>query len=334
MSPDGVASSSCVSCGACVKECPTGALTEKTVLLRGSPTSHVRTTCGYCGVGCTLMAGLRDGRVVSMVPADDGPSNHGHACLKGRFGWTYNYAGDRVRTPLLRDGTGWKAIGWEQALDLVARSFARIKEQSGPDALAAISSSRGTNEENYLLGKFIRCVMGTNHIDNCARVCHSATVTGMMETLGASAATNSIQDLNEARLILVVGANPTESHPVVGARILQRARRGVPLIVIDPRRTESARAATIHLQLRPGTNVALLNSFGHVIAGEGLLDKTFIEQRTEGAEHWLRTVKEYSPEITERVTGVPAEDIRRAARMYATSGASLCLHELCAGGCA
>ncbi|HTL63264.1 MAG TPA: formate dehydrogenase subunit alpha [Nitrospira sp.] len=328
MSPDGVASSSCVSCGACVKECPTGALTEKTVLLRGSPTSHVRTTCGYCGVGCTLMAGLRDGRVVSMVPADDGPSNHGHACLKGRFGWTYNYAGDRVRTPLLRDGTGWKAIGWEQALDLVARSFARIKEACGPDAVAAISSSRGTNEENYLLGKFIRCVMGTNHIDNCARVCHSATVTGMMETLGASAATNSIQDLNEARLILVVGANPTESHPVVGARILQRARRGVPLIVIDPRRTESARAATIHLQLRPGTNVALLNSFGHVIAGEGLLDKTFIEQRTEGAEHWLRTVKEYSPEITERVTGVPAEDIRRAARMYATSGASLCLHGL------
>ena len=327
-SQHGVASSSCVSCGACVKECPTGALTEKTVLLHGAPTSQVRTTCAYCGVGCTLMAGLREGRVVSMVPAADGPSNQGHACLKGRFGWTYNYAEDRVRTPLLRDGTGWKAIGWEQALDLVARSFGRIKEESGADALAAISSSRGTNEENYLLGKFIRCVMGTNHIDNCARVCHSATVTGMMETLGASAATNSIRDVDDARLILVVGANPTESHPVIGAKLLQRARHGIPLIVIDPRRTDIARAATIHLQLRPGTNVALLNSFGHVIASEGLLDKTFIEERTEGIEYWLATVKDYSPETVERLTGVPAEGIRRAARMYAGSGASLCVHGL------
>lgn len=325
---EGIASSTCVSCGACVKECPTGALTEKTVLRDGPPTSHVRTTCGYCGVGCAFDAGLRDGRVVSMVPADDGPSNHGHACLKGRFGWTYTYAEDRVRTPLLRDGTGWKAIDWEPALDLVARSFSRIKDQAGPDAMAAISSSRGTNEENYLFGKFIRCVMGTNHIDNCARVCHSATVTGMMETLGASAATNSIRDLDEAKLILVVGANPTESHPVIGAKLIQLARRGLPLIVIDPRRTDIARAATLHLQLRPGTNVALLNGLGHVIAAEGLLDRAFIEQRTEGIEDWLATVKEYPPEMVERVTGVPAEDIRRAARRYAASGASLSVHGL------
>ena len=325
---NGVASSTCVSCGACVKECPTGALTENTIVKHGRPTSHVRTTCAYCGVGCTFEAGVRDGQVVSMVPADDGPSNQGHACLKGRFGWTYNYAEDRVRTPLLRDGTGWKAIGWNQALDLIARTFTRIKEQAGPDALAAISSSRGTNEENYLFGKFIRCVMGTNHIDNCARVCHSATVTGMMETIGASAATNSIRDLNEARLILVVGANPTESHPVLGARLLQLARRGVPLLVVDPRRTEIARAATIHLQLRPGTNVALLNGLGHVIAREGLLDQTFVEQRTEGVEDWLATVKDYSPETVERSTGVPAEYIRRAARMYATSGASMSVHGL------
>ncbi|HSF69819.1 MAG TPA: molybdopterin-dependent oxidoreductase, partial [Nitrospira sp.] len=325
---NGVASSTCVSCGACVKECPTGALTEKTVVEDGRPTSRVRTTCAYCGVGCTFEAGVRNGHVVSMVPADDGPSNQGHACLKGRFGWTYNYAEDRVRTPLLRDGTGWKAIDWNQALDLIARAFTRIKEQAGPDALAAISSSRGTNEENYLFGKFIRCVMGTNHIDNCARVCHSATVTGMMETLGASAATNSIRDLNDTRLILVVGANPTESHPVLGARLLQLARRGVPLLVVDPRRTEIARSATIHLQLRPGTNVALLNGLGHVIASEGLLDQTFVEQRTEGVEDWLATVKEYSPETVERLTGVPAEDIRRAARMYATSGASMSVHGL------
>jgi len=324
----GIAASTCVSCGACVKECPTGALTEKTVLRHGRATSHVRTTCGYCGVGCAFDAGINDGRVVSMVPADDGPSNHGHACLKGRFGWTYQDAEDRVRTPLLRDGAGWKAIGWEQALDLVAQSLARIKEQAGPDALAAISSSRGTNEENYLFGKFIRCVMGTNHIDNCARVCHSATVTGMMETLGASAATNSIRDLDEAKLILVVGANPTESHPVLGAKLIQLARRGLPLIVIDPRRTDVARAATIHLQLKPGTNVALLNGLGHVIAQEGLLNRSFIEQRTEGVEEWLVAVKDYPPETVERMTGVPADDIRRAARMYAASGASLSVHGL------
>jgi formate dehydrogenase major subunit len=324
----GVASSTCVSCGACVKECPTGALTEKTILRSGRPTRHVRTTCAYCGVGCTLDAGLRDGRVVSMVPADDGPSNQGHACLKGRFGWTYNDAEDRVRTPLLRDGTGWKAIGWEQALDLAADALARIKREAGPDALAVISSSRGTNEENYLFGKFVRCVMGTNHIDNCARVCHSATVTGMMETFGASAASNSIQDLNDAALILIVGANPTESHPVIGARLLQLSRRGVPLLVIDPRRTEIARAATIHLQLRPGTNVALLNGFAHVIAHEGLLNRAFIEQRTEGVDDWRATVKEYAPETVARLTGVPADQIRRAARMYATSRASLSIHGL------
>jgi len=326
--PGGIASSTCVSCGACVKECPTGALTEKTVLRHGSATGRVRTTCAYCGVGCAFDAGVTDGRVVAMVPADDGPTNHGHACLKGRFGWTYNYADDRVRTPLLRNGAGWKTIGWEQALDLVASSFSRIKEESGPDAVAVISSSRGTNEENYLFGKFVRCVMGTNHIDNCARVCHSATVTGMMETLGASAATNSIRDLDEAKLILVVGANPTESHPVLGAKLIQLARRGVPLIVIDPRRTDAARAATIHLQLRPGTNVALLNGLGHVVADEGLLDRAFIEQRTEGIDEWLAIVKQYPPELVETITGVPADAIRRAARLYASSGRSLSVHGL------
>lgn len=323
-----VSESTCVSCGACVKECPTGALTEKTVTRHGRPTSLIRTVCGYCGVGCSFDAGVRDGRVVSMVPADGGPSNEGHACLKGRFGWTYNDADDRLRRPLLRGGAGWMEIGWDRAFDLMADEFGRIKHDVGADAVAVISSSRGTNEENYLFAKFIRCVMGTNHVDNCARVCHSATVTGMMETLGASAATNSIRDLDEARLVLVVGANPTESHPVLGASIHQLARRGVPLVVIDPRRTDLARIATLHLQLRPGTNVALLNGLGHVIAAEGLLDQTFIERRTEGAEEWLETVAACTPEATERLTDVPAELIRRAARLYATSGASLSVHGL------
>jgi len=324
----GFATSNCVSCGACVKECPTGALLETSVLQHGHPTSTVRTTCAYCGVGCTFDAGLRDGRVVTMVPADDGPSNQGHACMKGRFGWTYIYAEDRLKTPMLRTGSTWQAISWDAALDRLAYEFTRIKTEFGPDALAAISSSRGTNEENYLFGKFIRCVMGTNHIDNCARVCHSATVTGMMETLGASAATNSIQDLDQAKLIMVVGANPTESHPVVGASIKQAHRRGIPLIVIDPRKTELARLATLHLPLKPGTNVALLNGIGHVIAKEGLLDRPFIDARTEAVDDWLKSVEPCTPEWTEQITGVPADLIRQAARRYATSGASLCVHGL------
>ncbi len=322
------ASSNCVSCGACVKECPTGALTEKTVLVQGAPTRTVRTTCAYCGVGCAFDAGVRDGRVVQMLPADDGPSNQGHACMKGRFGWTYNDAPDRLRAPLLRRGNDWEEISWESALDRVAQEFMRIKNAHGPDALATISSSRGTNEENYLFGKFMRCVIGTNHIDNCARVCHSATVTGMMETLGASAATNSIQDLNLAHLIMVVGANPTESHPVVGARIKQAHRRGVPLIVIDPRRTELARLADLHLQLRPGTNVALLNAMGYVLAKERLFDQAFIEARTEGVEDWLKTVSDCTPEAAEAITGVPAHLIYQAARRYGSSRASLCVHGL------
>jgi formate dehydrogenase major subunit len=324
----GFVDSNCVSCGACVKECPTGALTEKTVLERGTPTNMVRTTCAYCGVGCAFDAGVREGRVVQMIPADDGPSNRGHACMKGRFGWTYNDAPDRLRVPLLRRGNDWEEISWEAALDLVAQRFTRIKDTFGPDALATISSSRGTNEENYLFAKFMRCVIGTNHIDNCARVCHSATVTGMMETLGASAATNSLQDLDVARLIMVVGANPTESHPVVGARIKQVHRRGVPLIVIDPRRTELARLADLHLRLRPGSNVSLLNAMGHVLVKEGLLDQTFIGARTEGVEEWIKTVSDCRPESAEAITGVPARLIYQAARLYGSSGASFCVHGL------
>ncbi len=324
----GFADSNCVSCGACVKECPTGALVEKTVLEGGAPTETVRTTCAYCGVGCAFDAGVRDGRVVQMLPADDGPSNQGHACMKGRFGWTYHDAPDRLRVPLLRRGKDWEEISWESALDRVAQEFTRIKADHGSDALATISSSRGTNEENYLFAKFMRCVIGTNHIDNCARVCHSATVTGMMDTLGASAATNSIQDFDLAHLIMVVGANPTESHPVVGARIKQAHRRGVPLIVIDPRRTELARLADLHLQLRPGTNVALLNAMGHVLVKEGLLDRSFIAARAEGLDDWLKTVSDCTPEAAEAITGVPAHLIALAARRYGTSGASLCCHGL------
>lgn len=324
----GFLASTCVSCGACVKECPTGALVEKSVAAAGQPAEWTRTVCAYCGVGCGFEAGTRDGRVVAMVPTDDTPSNLGHACMKGRFGWSYIYAQDRLRVPRVREGSQWRDISWDEAVDRIAQAFTRLVREHGRDAVATISSSRGTNEENYLFAKFMRCVIGTNHIDNCARVCHSATVTGMMETLGASAATNSLEDLDAATLVMAVGANLTESHPVVGARVKHVVRKGVPLIVIDPRRTELARVATLHLALQPGTNVALLNAMGRVIVEEGLLAPSFIEARTEGFEEWRRTVLATTLDEAERITGVPVALIRDAARRYATSAASYCVHGL------
>jgi formate dehydrogenase major subunit len=324
----GFAASNCVTCGACVKECPTEALLEKAVAEFGRPDTTTRTTCTYCGVGCQFDVGVRAGRIVRMLPVDESPVNQGHACLKGRFAFEYLDAPDRLTTPLLRRGTSWVEISWDEALDMMADHFNRIRDASGPEALAAISSSRGTNEENYLISKFVRCVFGTNNIDNCARVCHSATVTGMMETVGASAATNSLDSIEQAKLIMVVGANPTEAHPVVGARIKRVVRRGTPLIVIDPRRIELAEYAALHLRLRPGTNVALLNGMGHVIVTEGLMDRTFIEARTEQYDDWVGTVLPCTPEKTEQITGVPAGDIRKAARLYAQSGGSMCIHGL------
>ena len=324
----GFAASNCVTCGACVKECPTEAIQEKAVAAVGRPDSAVRTTCTYCGVGCAFDVGLRAGRIVQMVPVDESPVNHGHACLKGRFAYEYLDAPDRLTTPLLRRGTSWIEISWDEALDTMADHFTRLRDSFGPEALAAISSSRGTNEENYLISKFVRCVFGTNNVDNCARVCHSATVTGMMEVFGASAATNSLDSIEQAKLLMVVGANPTESHPVVGARLKRAARNGTPLIVVDPRRIELARYTALHLRLRPGTNVALLNGLGHVIVAEGLADRAFIEARTEQYDDWVQSVLPCTPEETERITGVPATLIRQAARLYAGSGASMCLHGL------
>jgi formate dehydrogenase major subunit len=329
----GFAASNCVSCGACVKECPTEALYEKAVARIGQPAGMTQTTCGYCGVGCQFKVGVRAGRIVQMMPVDDSPVNEGHACLKGRFGWDYLYSPERLTQPLLRTSSSratpsWQPISWDEALGHIADRFMKIREQHGAEAVAVISSSRGTNEENYLIAKFVRCVLGTNNIDNCARVCHSATVTGMLEVLGASAATNSMDSIDQAKLLMVVGANPTEAHPVLGARIVRAARQGTPLIVIDPRKIELVRYARMHLQLRPGTNVALLNGFGHVIVQEELLGKDFIQARTEQYEDWAQSVLSCTPEVTERITGVPAEMIRRAARLYACSGASMSIHGL------
>ncbi len=324
----GFAASNCVSCGACVKECPTDALIEKAIAEYGKPEYVTRTTCAYCGVGCNFDVGMRGGRIVTMRPVDSSPVNWGHACVKGRFGWDYIYSRDRLRKPIKRVGEKWVEIPWDEALGMVSSEFKRIKESHGPDALAAVSSSRGTNEENYLMQKFMRCAVGTNNVDNCARVCHSATVSGMMEVFGTWAATNSLGDLEQAKLLMLIGANPTEGHPVTGARIKRALRRGMKLVVIDPRRIELCRFAEVHLQLRPGTNVALFNGLANVIVQERLHNKKFIAERTENFDAWLQVVQKYTPEYTETITGVPADKIRSAARLYATSGASICAHGL------
>ncbi len=324
----GFAASNCVSCGACVKECPTDALFEKAVAESGKPDYVAQTTCAYCGVGCNFDVGVRAGRIVTMRPVEASPVNWGHACVKGRFGWDYIYAKERLRTPLLRKGDGWQPIAWDDAIGMIAERFSSILREHGPGALAGVSSARGTNEENYLMSKLMRAAVGTNNIDNCARVCHSATVSGMMEVFGTWAATNSLVDLDQAKLMMIVGANPTEGHPVTGARIKRAVRRGCKLIVIDPRKIELCRYADVNLHLKPGTNVALFNGMANVILEEGLHDREFISRRTENFEAWVETVKRYTPERAQALTGVPAEDIRRAARLYATSGASLCAHGL------
>ncbi|MCL4504805.1 MAG: formate dehydrogenase subunit alpha [Chloroflexi bacterium] len=327
--------SACVTCGACVKECPTGALSDKIALtdrLR-EPTHTTRTTCAYCGAGCQFDVEVTDAghQITRMIPVDSSPVNAGHACVKGRYAFEYIYAHDRLTKPLIRDEhtpDSWREASWEEAVALIAKRFGEIIARKGPDAVGCISSSRGTNEENYLMQKFARACLGTNNIDNCARVCHSATVAGMQEVIGTGAATNSLADIEKARLILIAGCNPTEGHPVTGARIKRAVRNGTKLVVIDPRKIELTRYADVHLQLRPGTNLAVFNGLAHVIIAEKLVDYEFVDKRTENFDAYWETVAQYTPERVEEISGVPADLLRKAARMYATSGASMAFHGL------
>ena len=321
--------SACVTCGACVKECPTDALSDKLVLTHGAPDPirTTRTTCTYCGVGCQFDAQVVGNRIVQMLPADDSLVNAGHACVKGRYAFDYVDSPDRLSTPLVKTGELQPAT-WDAAVSLIANRFSDIIQRYGPDSVACISSSRGTNEENYLLQKFTRACLGNNNIDNCARVCHSATVAGMQEVIGTGAATNSLADIDQAKLILIVGCNPTEGHPVTGARLKRAVRRGAKLIVIDPRNIELTKYADVHLRLRPGTNIAVLNGLAHVILTEELVNDEFVDKRTEHFKAFCDTVIQYTPERVEEISGVPAALLRQAARMYATSEASMACHGL------
>jgi formate dehydrogenase major subunit len=320
--------SECVSCGACADTCPTGAIEDKTVLAHGAPERFTRTTCPYCGTGCEMRVGTRGDRMVQSLPVLEAPVSQGHLCVKGRYAFEFVQAEDRVTEPMLRESGEWRRVSWPEATRFVARELARIRDAHGPDAIGVLSSARATNEENYVAQKFARVVLGTNNVDCCARVCHAPTAAAMAAALGTGAATNSFDDIEVARTFLVCGANPTEGHPVVGARIRQAVLAGAKLIVIDPRKTELARLATCHLQVRPGGNVPLLNAMAHVIVKEGLADAAFLAGRVTDVDEFRAFIEDFSPESVQAATGVAPEEVRAAARLYATHGPAMQFHGL------
>ncbi|MDR6854054.1 formate dehydrogenase subunit alpha [Variovorax guangxiensis] len=322
--------SECVSCGACVEACPTATLQEKSVIWLGQPEHSVITTCAYCGVGCAFKAEMKGNEVVRMVPWKDGKANDGHSCVKGRFAWGYATHQDRMLKPMIRKKITdpWQEVSWEVALGYAAGEFKRLQSQYGRDAIGGITSSRCTNEETYLVQKLVRAAFGNNNVDTCARVCHSPTGYGLKQTLGESAGTQTFKSVEKADVIVVIGANPTDGHPVFASRMKKRLREGAKLIVIDPRRIDIVKSphvkAAHHLQLRPGTNVAVVTALAHVIATEGLIAEDYVAERCDLASfaEWRAFVSkpENSPEATEAATGVPAEEMRAAARLYATAG--------------
>ncbi|WP_422770104.1 formate dehydrogenase subunit alpha [Plantactinospora sp. WMMC1484] len=321
-------SSECVSCGACVQACPTATLQERSVVQLGMPTRSVVTTCAYCGVGCSFKAELRGAELVRMVPHKDGGANEGHSCVKGRFAFGYATHPDRVLTPMLRESVTdeWRPVDWETAISYTATKLREIQARHGVGAIGGITSSRTTNEEVYVVQKMIRAAFGNNNVDTCARVCHSPTGYGLKQTFGTSAGTQDFRSVAKSDVIMVIGANPTDGHPVFASRMKRRLREGAKLIVVDPRRIDLVRSPHIeaahHLQLAPGTNVAVVNAMAHVVLTEGLVDRSFVAERCEDFDGWADFIgrPENSPEAVEELTGVPAEELRAAARLYATGG--------------
>jgi formate dehydrogenase major subunit len=323
-------SSECVSCGACVQACPTATLTEKSIIDIGQPEHSVVTTCAYCGVGCAFKAEMRGDEVVRMVPYKDGKANRGHSCVKGRFAWGYATHRERILKPMIRAAVAdpWREVSWEEAIGHVASEFKRIQTTYGQRAIGGITSSRCTNEETFLVQKLIRAGFGNNNVDTCARVCHSPTGYGLKTTFGTSAGTQDFDSVEHSDVIVVIGANPTDGHPVFASRMKKRLRQGARLIVIDPRRIDLVHTphvdAAYHLPLRPGTNVAVLDAIAHVVVTEGLVDEAFVRARCDWDEFgdWATFIAEprNSPEEVAKFSGVPAETIRAAARLYATGG--------------
>jgi formate dehydrogenase major subunit len=322
--------SECVSCGACVQACPTATLIEKSVIASGTPEHSVQTTCAYCGVGCTFNAEMRGDEVVRMTPSKSGKANSGHSCIKGRFAWGYANHKDRILNPMIRASINdpWREVSWDEAIAHAASEFKRIQAKYGRGAVGGITSSRCTNEETFLVQKMVRAAFGNNNVDTCARVCHSPTGYGLRTTFGTSAGTQDFVSVEKSDVIVVIGANPTDGHPVFASRMKRRLRQGAKLIVIDPRRIDLVHMphvdAQYHLALRPGTNVAVLTAMAHVIVTEGLINQDFVRERCEADAYaeWAAFVADpaYSPEAVEEKTGVPATKLREAARLYATGG--------------
>ncbi|MEN9393038.1 MAG: hypothetical protein RLZZ104_1381, partial [Pseudomonadota bacterium] len=333
LASDDFLGSECVSCGACVQACPTATLVEKTVVEVGTPERSIVTTCAYCGVGCTFRAEMRGEQLVRMVPWKDGKANRGHSCVKGRFAWGYAQHQDRILKPMIRASISepWREVEWDEAFAYAASELKRISEKYGRHALGGITSSRCTNEETFLVQKLVRAGFRNNNVDTCARVCHSPTGYGLKTTFGTSAGTQDFDSVEDCDVMLIIGANPTDAHPVFASRMKRRLRGqdGRPpakLIVIDPRRTNLVRSphieADVHLPLRPGTNVAVLTAMAHVIVTEGLVDEAFVRERCDWDEfsHWAEFVgqERNSPETLEAITQVAAANIRQAARLFAT----------------
>ena len=327
---DDFLASDCVSCGACVRACPTATLAENSIIEQGVPEHSVVTTCAYCGVGCAFSAEVRGNTVVRMTPHKDGKANEGHACVKGRFAFGYATHSDRITTPMIRDSIDepWRKVSWDEAVSFAAARFRAIQQQYGRNSIGAITSSRCTNEEVYLVQKLVRAGFGNNNVDTCARVCHSPTGYGLKTTLGESAGTQTFASVEKADVVVVMGSNPTEAHPVFGSRLKKRLREGAKLIVIDPRTIELVHSphieAAYHLPVNPGANVAVLNALAHVIVTEGLHDEAFIAERCEkqAFEEWRALVSDdsQSPEAQVDATGVDPDALRGAARLYAEAG--------------
>jgi formate dehydrogenase major subunit len=322
--------SECVSCGACVQACPTATLIEKTVIEHGVPEHSVTTTCAYCGVGCSFDAEMKGEEVIRMVPNKNGGANHGHSCVKGRFAWGYATHKDRITTPMIRKSIHdeWQQVSWDEAVNYAASEIQRIQTKYGKAAVGGITSSRCTNEEVYVVQKLVRAVFGVNNVDTCARVCHSPTGYGLKQTIGESAGTQTFDSVMKADVIFVIGANPTDGHPVFASQMKRRLREGAKLIIADPRAIDLVASphvkADYHLKLQPGTNVALISALGHVIVTEGLVNEAFVKERCEwdSFEAWRDFValNQNSPETLALAIGVSAEDIRAAARLFATGG--------------
>ena len=312
--------SDCVFCGECIRVCPVGALIEKPSRFQGRPweVHKVKTTCPYCGVGCQIDLHVKDNKVIKITGAEDVPPNFGSLCVKGRFGYDFINDPERLTVPLIKEDSQFREASWDEALSLVAERLGEIKSKFGPDSISVFSSAKTTNEENYLAQKFARAVLGTNNVDHCARLCHASTVAGLAIAFGSGAMTNPIADINKSEVFLVTGSNTTEAHPVISSYMKRALESGrAKLIVVDPRRIELTRFATLWLRQTLGTDVAWANGMMHVIIKEGLYDKEYIESRTEGFEAIKKTVEKYNPEYVSTITGIPADDLVKAAKMYA-----------------